>query len=62
MMNYASALLKEKIISANVRRSHAKLYAPQICVYQVLITKNAHFGARRGKNFITVSHALFAPV
>jgi len=62
MMNYASALLKKKSFLAIVRRSHVKLYALQICVYQVLITKNAHFGARSGKNFITVSHALFAPV
>lgn len=45
---------------ANVRRD-VKLYALQICVYQVLITINAHFGARRGENFITVSHTLFAP-
>jgi len=61
MMNYTSALLNKKIFVANVRRSHVKLYALQICVYQVLILKNAHFGARTGENFISVSHTLFAP-
>jgi len=60
MMNYTSAVLKKTTFLANVR-SHVKLYALQICVHQVLITKNAHFGARRGKNFITVSHTLFTP-
>jgi hypothetical protein len=50
MMNYTSALLKKKIFVANVR-NQVKLYALQICVHQVLILKNAHFGARIGENY-----------
>jgi hypothetical protein len=37
------------------------MYALKICIDQVLITNNAHFGAKGGNNFITVPHRLFTP-
>jgi len=61
-VNHTFALLKKKIFLTIVR-NHAKLYALQICVYQVLITNNAHFGRQEREKtsllFLTCCLLLF---